>query len=78
MLTNKFKINECDKCIYIKDTPNQEVIVCQYVDKMRIMSKDIANVKATKHMLSSKFDIKDIGIVNLIYSKLRFTKLLTV
>ena len=27
MLSNGFKINECDKCVYIKDTPNQEVIL---------------------------------------------------
>ena len=33
MLSNGFKINECDKCVYIKDTPNQEVILCLYVDE---------------------------------------------
>ena len=47
MLSNGFKINECDKCVYIKDTPNQEVILCLYIDDMLIMRKDIANIKAT-------------------------------
>ena len=66
MLSNGFKINECDKCVYIKDTPNQEVILCLYVDDMLIMSKDIANIKATKRMLASKFDMKDLGVVDVI------------
>ena len=43
MLSNGFKINECDKCVYIKDTPNKEVILCLYVDDMLIMSKDIVS-----------------------------------
>ncbi|KAL3337580.1 hypothetical protein AABB24_029959, partial [Solanum stoloniferum] len=63
---NGFKINECDKCVYIKYTLNQEVIVCLCVDDMLIMSKDIANVKATNRMLASKFDIKDLGVADLI------------
>ena len=66
MLSNGFKINECDKCVYIKDTPNQEVVLCLYVDDMLIMSKDIANIKATKHMLASKFDMKDLGVADVI------------
>ena len=66
MLSNGFKINECDKCVYIKDNTGQEVIVCLYVDDMLIMSKDIANIKATKRMLASKFDMKDLGVADLI------------
>ena len=66
MLANGFKINECDKCVYIKITPNHIVIVCLYVDDMLIMSKDIADINATKRMLASKFDMKDLGVVDLI------------
>ena len=62
MLSNGFKTNECDKYAYIKYTLNQEVIVCLYVDDMLIMSKDIANIKATKCILVSKFDMKDSGV----------------
>ena len=61
MLSNGFKINECDKCVYIKDIPNQEVIL-----DMLIMSKDIANIKATNRMLASKFDMKDLGVADVI------------
>ena len=63
MLSNGFKINECDKCVYIKDTPNHEVIVCLYVDDMLIMSKDIVDIKSTKRMLSKAFDMKDWGVL---------------
>ena len=57
MLTNEFKINECDKCVYIKNVMNHEAIVCLYVDDILIMSKDIDDINAIKCMLSIKFDI---------------------
>ena len=60
MLANGFKINECDKCVYSKNVMNHEVIVCLYVDDMLIMSKEIDDINATKRMLSSKFDMKDL------------------
>jgi len=66
MLSNGFKINECDKCVYIKNVPNHIVIVCLYVDDMLIMSKDIADIQATKRMLASKFDMKDLGVADVI------------
>ncbi|XP_059315509.1 uncharacterized protein LOC132066154 [Lycium ferocissimum] len=66
MLANGFKINECDKCVYIKNTPNHEVVVCLYVDDMLIISRDIADVNATKRMLASKFDMKNLGVADLI------------
>ena len=66
MLANGFKINECDKCIYIKNIPNHEVIVCLYVDDMLIMSENIDDINATKRMLSSKFDMKDLRVAYLI------------
>ena len=34
ILSNGFKINECDKCVYIKTTQKGYVIVCLYVDDM--------------------------------------------
>ena len=49
-----FKINECDKCVYVNETKKDTMIVCLYVDDMLIMetNKDIINV--TKKMLSDK------------------------
>ncbi|KAF3624710.1 hypothetical protein FXO37_31238 [Capsicum annuum] len=66
MLANGFKINECDKCVYIKDTPNHQVIVCLYVDDMLIISRDISDINATKRMLERKFDMKDLGVADVI------------
>ncbi|KAF3671469.1 putative tyrosyl-DNA phosphodiesterase 2-like [Capsicum annuum] len=66
MLANGFKINECDKCVYIKDTPNHQVIVCLSVDDMLIISRDIFDINATKRMLESKFDMKDVGVADVI------------
>lgn len=39
MLSHGFKINECDKCIYIKFFNNSCVIVCLYPDNMLIMGQ---------------------------------------
>ena len=66
MLSNGFKINECDKCVYIKNTLNHEVIVCLYVDDMLIISKDIVDINATKKMLAKRFDMKDLGVADFI------------
>ena len=61
MLSHGFKINECDKCVYIKKMKNSCVLLCLYVDDMLIMgtSKDVIN--STKKMLNSSFDMKDLG-----------------
>ena len=48
MLTNDFKINECDKCVYVKDTGNGYVILCLYVDGMLIIGSDDKIFKSTK------------------------------
>ena len=45
---------------------NHEVISYFYIVDMLIMSKDINDINATKRMLSSKFDIKNLGVVDFI------------
>ncbi|XP_070005782.1 uncharacterized protein [Nicotiana sylvestris] len=60
------KINECDKCVYIKNVPNHIVIIYLYVDDMLIMSNDIASINATKHLITRKFDMKDLRVADLI------------
>ncbi|KAF3634910.1 putative high mobility group B2 protein-like isoform 1 [Capsicum annuum] len=66
MLANGFNINECDKCVNIKDTLNHQVIVCLYVDDMLVISRDMPDINATKRMLESKFDMKDLGVADVI------------
>ena len=48
MLSNGFKINECDKCVYIKSSSNGYVIVCLYVDDMLIMGSSHQVIVETK------------------------------
>ena len=66
MLSHGFKINECDKCVYIKQNTNSCVLVCLYVDDMLIMgnSKDV--ILLTKRLLNSMFDMKDLGLADVI------------
>ena len=66
MLANDFKINECDKCVYVKDTENGYVILCLYVDDMLIIGSNDKMVKSTKAMLSTRFDMKDMGLADVI------------
>ena len=66
MMSNGFRINECDKCVYIKDIANGYVIVCLYVDDMLIICRNNDIIKATKRMLASKFDMKDLDVVDVI------------
>ena len=61
-----FKIKECDKCIYVKETENGYVILCLYVDNMLIVRSDDDMIKSTKNMLKSKFDMKDMGLADVI------------
>ena len=66
MMSNGFRINECDKCVYIKDAANGYVIVCLYVDDMLIIGSNNDIIKATKRMLTSEFDMKDLGVADVI------------
>ena len=64
-MSNGFTINECDKCVYVKDTNNGYVIVCLYMDDMLILGSNNYIITTTK-MLSSKFNMKDLGVADVI------------
>ena len=66
MISDGFKINECGKCIYVKNTDKGYVIICLYVDDMLIIGSNIEMIKTTKKMLNSKFDMKDMGVAYVI------------
>ncbi|KAD7117956.1 hypothetical protein E3N88_05224 [Mikania micrantha] len=66
MLNNGFKINECDKCVYVKNTTRGYVILCLYVDDMLIVVSDDKMIKSTKDMLKARFDMKDMGLADVI------------
>ncbi|KAJ0754654.1 putative RNA-directed DNA polymerase [Helianthus annuus] len=66
MIDNGFKINECDKCVYFKDTPRGYVILCLYVDDMLIIGSDDKMINSTKDMLKGRFDMKYMGLADVI------------
>ena len=66
MLSNGFKINECNKCVFAKIMPTGYVLVCLYVDDLLIIGSDTSMIKNTKKMLIKHFEMKDMGIVDVI------------
>lgn len=66
MLSNGFKINECDKCVCVKSTHSGYVIVCLYVGDMLILGSNNNVIKTTKRMLTNKFEMKDLGVPDVI------------
>ena len=42
------------------------VILCLYVNDILIVGSDDKMIKSTKNMLNSRFDMKDIGLANVI------------
>ena len=66
MMSHGFKINECDKCVYIKDVEHGYVIVCLYVDDMLIVGSDDKMITSIKNMLNSRFDMKNLRLANVI------------
>lgn len=66
LLSNGFRINECDKCVYVKQYKHACVIICLYVDDMLIMGNNLDVINQTKQMLSSFFDMKDMGVADVI------------
>jgi hypothetical protein len=66
MLPNEFKINEVDKYIYVKNTDKYYIIICLYMDDMLILGSNGHMIKSTKKILTKMFDIKDLGVVDVI------------
>jgi len=67
ILAYGFNINESDKCVYTKfDGKGNGVIIFLYVDDMLIFGTDLYQVQLTKRILSSEFDMKDMGQANVI------------
>lgn len=66
MISNGFYINKGDKCVYIKQFDNAYVILCLYVDDILIFGSNMSVISNTKKFLSSNFDTKDLGPVDVI------------
>ena len=59
-------IRDSDKCVYTKIVGNACIIVCLYVDDMMILGTNIEVIESTKRMLSNNFDMKDLGVADVI------------
>ena len=65
-MSQGFKINKCDKYVYVKDTKHGYVILCLYVDDMSIAGSNDKMIISTKNMLNSRFNMKDMRLANVI------------
>jgi hypothetical protein len=66
MLPNEFKINEIDKYIYVKNINKYYIIIFLYMNNMLILGSNGHMIKFTKKILTNMFDIKDLGVADVI------------
>ena len=59
-------MTKSDRCVYNKFSGDSGVIICLYVDDMLILGTDMDVGKSTKDLLSSNFDMKDLGEADVI------------
>jgi len=59
-------VNEANKCVYYRYGGGEGVILCLYVDNIRIFGNNINVIKEVKDFLSSNFEMKDLGVVDVI------------
>jgi len=64
-MNDGFSSIEVDKYVYTKVVDNDYVIICLYVDDMLIFGTSLNIVQSTKSFLSTNFDMKDLGEVNM-------------
>ena len=60
MISNEFKVNESDKCIYYKYDKNIFTIICLYVDDLLTFGSNIPAINSLKTVLGNNFDMKDL------------------
>ena len=66
IFSNGFVINDADKCVYVKLLENACVILYLYVGDILIFGTNLNVINERKNFLSKKFDMKDLGVANVI------------
>ncbi|RVW63516.1 Retrovirus-related Pol polyprotein from transposon TNT 1-94 [Vitis vinifera] len=62
MVSHEFMRNQYDSCVYFKTLPDGSFIyLLLYVDDMLIAAKNRAEINKLKQLLSSEFEMKDLG-----------------
>ena len=72
MLSNEFKINKVDICIYVKNIDKAYAIIYVYVDDMLVLGNNNYTIKFITKMLTNKFDLKDLSITDVILGIKKF------
>src|SRR6185437_9389286 len=62
MLLHGFKRSEYDSYVYIKIVDGSPIYLLLYVDGMLIAAKSRKEITTIKKLLSSEFDMKDLGV----------------
>jgi hypothetical protein len=60
-----FAVNEADTCVYYQYGGGESVMLCLYVDEIVIFGSNL-NVFEDKNLLSSNFEMKDLGEADVI------------
>jgi len=61
MLSHGFKRSKYDSCVYLKHDNGSPIYLLLYVDDMLIAAKSRKDITTLKKLLSSEFDMKDLG-----------------
>ena len=61
MMSHGFKRSEFDSCVYIKFVDGSLIYLLLYVDDMLIVAKSKKEITMLKKLLSSEFEMKDLG-----------------
>jgi hypothetical protein len=56
-----FAVNEADTCVYYRYGGSESVMLCLYVDDILIFGSNLNVIEEVKNLLSSNFEMKDLG-----------------
>ena len=62
----EFMSCDSDKCLCWKNYRDSYIILCLYVDDILIFGKDSSKISETKKFLNENFEMKDLGLANVI------------
>ena len=62
ILLHGFKRSEYDSCVYIKIVDGSHIYLLLYVDDILITAKSRLEITTLKKLLSSEFDMNDLGV----------------
>ena len=75
ILSFGFSVNKSDKCAYCKSVNDEYIVLCLYVDDIILFGSTLSIINETKSFLCSKFEMKDMGVADVILG-LKITRLI--